>query len=314
MKVMRNTILIFVTLTILILGLNIWLSGGPWPKPARDSLQFNKEITVAAGETEKNIVTFNSRVQVDGRVKESVVVFGGEIIVSGEVGQSVVGIGSRVIIKSTAVINEDVVVLGGTLEKQPGCVVKGDTVFFPTGRKLTGELFKKGIFFPLGTIVLALKLISLFFGILLIIFVAGLFPRQVNLAASQIQNDFWPVLGTGAIALVLFLGLVAVSVVLMFILIGIPLFFVLLLLGLIIKIFGGTAFSYFFGQSFLEALGVQKMPHIIWTSIIGLVLTTFFGMIPIVGFLFTLVVAFIGWGVAIRTRFGTTDNWFKHQS
>jgi len=314
MKAMRNTILIFVTLTILILGLNTWLSGGWWLKSAQDSLQIHREITVAAGETQKNVLTFNSRVQVDGRVEESVVVFGGEIIVSGEVGQSVVGIGSRVTIKSTAVVHEDIVVLGGTLEKEPGCVVKGDTIFFPTGRKLTGELFKKGIFFPLGTIFLALKLISLFFGILLTIFVAGLFPRPVNLAASRIQSDFWPVLGTGAIALVLFLGLVAVSALLMFILVGIPLFFVLISLGLIIKIFGGTAFSYFLGQSFLRALGIQKMPHIIWTSIIGLVLATFFGLIPMVGFLFSVLVGFISWGVAIRTRFGTTDNWFKRQN
>jgi len=314
MKVKSNTVLIFVTLIVLLLSLSTLLPAAWRKKSAQDTPQFHQEITVAAGETEKNILTFHSRVQVDGRVEENVVVFGGEIIINGEVGQSVVGLGSRVKIKSTAVVNQDVVVLGGTLEKEPGCVVKGDTVFFPTGSKLTAEIFKKGIFFPLGTVILALKLISLFFGLLLTIFVAGLFPRQVNLAASRIQSDFWPVLGTGVLTLVLFLGLIAVSVLLMFILIGFPLFFVLLSLGLIIKIFGGTAFSYFFGQSFLRALGVQKMPHIIWTSIIGLVLATFFGLIPMVGFLFSLVVSLISWGVAIRTRFGTTDNWFKHQS
>ncbi|MBC7363311.1 MAG: hypothetical protein H5U07_02055 [Candidatus Aminicenantes bacterium] len=314
MKAKSNTVLIFVTLIILVLASSSLLSAG-WRKiSAQSDPQFHREITVAAGETQKNILAFKSRVQVDGRVEENVVVFGGEIIINGEVGQSVVGFGTRVIIKSSAVVNEDVVVLGGTLEKEPGCVVKGDTVFFPTGRKLTGEIFKKGVFFPLGTIFLAFKLISLFFGLLLIIFVAGLFPRQVNLAASRIQNDFWPVLGIGFLSQILFFGLVALSALLMFILIGIPLFFILLSLGMIIKIFGGTAFSYFLGQSFLRALGVQKMPHIIWTSIIGLVLATFFSLLPMVGFLFSLVIGFVGWGVAIRTRFGTTENWFKHQS
>lgn len=314
MRKSSNTILIFVTLSILVLGWNTWLTGGWWKKVDQEAPRFRQEIIVAPGESQKNIMTFGSRVQVEGRVQESVVVFGGEIIVSGEVGGSVVGIGSRVIIKSTAVVNQDVVVLGGTLEKQPGCAVKGDTVFFPTGSKLTGEIIKKGIFFQLGAIFLALKLIGLFFGILLTIFVVGLFPRQVNLAASKIQSDFWPVLGTGLAAILIYVGLILLSVVLMFVLIGIPLFFVVMSLGLVIKVFGGTAFSLFIGQSFLKALGIQKMPHIIWTSIIGLVLTTFLGLIPVAGFLFSLVVSLVGWGVAIRTRFGTTENWFVRQA
>lgn len=312
MKAIRNTFLIIVTFTALLLSLNTGLSGRWW-SAGQEPDRFHREIVVAAGETENNILAFDSRVLVEGRVKESVVVFGGEIVVNGEVGGSVVGLGSRVVIKPTAVVNQDVVVLGGALEKQPGCLVKGDTVFFPSGSKLTGEFFKKGIFFPLGTLFLALKLISLFFGLLLTLFVAGLFPRQVNLAASKIQSDFWPVLGLGLAAMVTYVGLIVLSAILMFILIGIPLFFVLLSLGLIIKIFGGTAFSFFFGQSFLKALGVRKMPHIIWTSIIGLLLSFFFGLIPIVGFLFSLVVSFLVWGAALRTRFGTLDNWFKRQ-
>lgn len=270
---------------------------------------FKEEILISPGQTQKNVLAFGSRVVVEGKVEESVVVFGGEISVSGEVGRSVVGFGSKVIVRSTAVIREDLVVLGGSLEKEPGCTIGQDTVFIPTGGKFASEIFRKGIFFQLGTIFLALKLISLFFGILLTIFVAGIFPRQVYFAANKIGTDFWPTLGTGFLALIIYAGLIMLSALLIFLIIGLPLLFLLMFAGIVIKVFGGTAFSYFFGESFLRAVGVKRMPHIIWTAVIGLVIVTFLGLIPILGFIFSLVVSLIGWGVAIRTRFGTLDNW-----
>ena len=271
---------------------------------------FKEEIIISPGETQKNVLAFGSRVVVEGKVEESVVVFGGEITVSGEVGRSVVGFGSKVNIKSTAVIREDLVVLGGTLAKEPGCTIGQDTVFIPTGGKFASEIFRKGIFFQLGTIFLAFKLISLFFGILLTIFVAGIFPGQVYFAAGKIRSDFWPILGTGFLAMIIYAGLVLLSALLIFVIIGIPLLFLLMFAGIALKIFGGTAFSCFFGESFLRAVGVRRLPHIIWTAGIGLIIVTFLGLVPVLGFIFLLVVSLIGWGVAIRTRFGTMDNWF----
>ncbi|MBC7348819.1 MAG: hypothetical protein H5U05_02480 [Candidatus Aminicenantes bacterium] len=297
---------------VLIFGLIIILSGtaAAWYKfdpTAQPS--FKKEIIIGPQETQKNILAFGSRVVVEGKVEESVVVFGGEVTVSGEVGKSVVGFGSRVTIRSSAVIQEDLVVLGGTLEKEPGCIIGQDTVFIPTGQKFASEIFKKGFFFQLGTFFLALKLISLFFGIMLTIFVAGVFPRQVYFAAGKLRTDFWPILGTGFLAMIIYLGLILLSSLLLLLIIGIPILFLVMMAGIILKIFGGTVFSYFFGESFLRALGVKKMPHLIWTAVIGLVLVTFLGLVPVLGLIFSMVVSLVGWGVAIRTRFGTLDNW-----
>jgi len=271
---------------------------------------FKEEIIVSPGETQKNILAFGSRVVVEGKVEESVVVFGGEITVSGEVGRSVVGLGSKVAIRSTAIIREDLVVLGGTLVKEPGCTIGQDTVFIPTGGKFASEIFRKGIFFQLGTLFLAFKLIALFFGILLTIFVAGIFPRQIYFAAGKIRTDFWPILGTGFLTMIIYAGLILLSALLLLVIIGIPIFFMAILAGLVLKVFGGTVFSYFFGESFLRAVGVKRMPHLIWTAVIGLVIVTFISLIPVLGFIFSLVVSLVGWGVALRTRFGTLDNWF----
>jgi hypothetical protein len=273
--------------------------------------KFKEKIIIAAAETQDNVLAFGSQVVVEGKVKESVVVFGGEVIISGEVGRSVVGLGSKITIRSTAIIGEDLVVLGGTLEKEPGCLVKKDTVYFPTSTKLISEIFRKGIFFPLGTLFLALKFISLFFGILLTLFIAGIFPRQVNFAAVKIRDDFWPVLGTGFLAVVIYTGLIILSILLIFLIIGIPFFFLFLFAGVVLKAFGGTVVSFFFGESFLRAVGVKKMPQVIWTAVIGLLIVFFIGLFPILGFIFSSVISLIGWGVTIRTRFGTIDNWFR---
>lgn len=312
MKKRKNYITLALKLAVMTAMVIILAETAPaaWYKFDRTAQpRFKEEIIISPEETQKNVLAFGSRVVVEGKVEESVVVFGGEIEVSGEVGRSVVGFGSKVIIRSSAVIREDLVVLGGTLEKEPGCNIGQDTVFIPTGGKFASEIFRKGIFFQLGTIFLAIKLISLFFGILLTIFVAGIFPRQVYFAAGKIRTDFWPILGTGFLAMLIYAGLIMLSALLLFVIIGIPLMFMTILSGLVLKVFGGTAFSYFFGESFLRSVGVKRMPHIIWTAVTGLVIVTFLGLVPILGFIFSMVVSLVGWGVAIRTRFGTMDNW-----
>lgn len=90
----------------------------------------SKDIHVAAGETQDKIFSLGGHIVVDGTVREDVFVIGGSITISGEVGQSVVGIGSHVVIKSTARIGQDLAALGGKLEKEPGCSIVGDTIYF----------------------------------------------------------------------------------------------------------------------------------------------------------------------------------------
>jgi hypothetical protein len=44
---------------------------------------------------------------------------------------------------------------------------------------------------------------------------------------------------------------------------------------------------------------------------LGLITVGVIGFIPIIGFLFSLFLSLFGWGVALRTKFGTTGNWFR---
>ena len=284
------------------------------PLGAQQSFTVQKDITVAAGEVQNNVIAFGGNVVVEGRVKESVVAIGGTILVSGEVGDAVVGIGSRITLKPGAIVNGDVVSFGGILEKEPGCIIRGDTVYFKPS-EIGGRLFKGGLFkgifaLPLFPIFFIIKLIGVFLMMLVTLVAAGLFPRQIVRASGEVRASFWPVFGTGLLAIIIFAGAVIFSALLCFVLIGIPILIALIWAGLAIKLFGRVVLFFFFGESLLKAFGAKSVSAI-GASLTGLVLVSLIGFIPFVGFLFSMVLNIIGWGVVIRTKFGTTENWFR---
>jgi len=284
------------------------------PLGAQQSFTVQKDITVAAGEVQDNVIAFGGNVVVEGRVKESVVAIGGTILVSGEVGDAVVGIGSRITLKPGAIVNGDVVSFGGILEKEPGCIIRGDTVYFKPS-EIGGRLFKGGLFkgifaLPLFPIFFIIKLIGVFLMMLVTLVAAGLFPRQIVRASGEVRASFWPVFGTGLLAIIIFAGAVIFSALLCFVLIGIPILIALIWAGLAIKLFGRVVLFFFFGESLLKAFGAKNVSAS-GASLTGLVLVSLIGFIPFVGFLFSMVLNIIGWGVVIRTKFGTTENWFR---
>jgi hypothetical protein len=282
------------------------------PRLAAQTFSIKNDVTVASGETQKNVFTLGGNAVVDGRVIESVVAVGGSITISGEVGQAVVGLGSRVVIKSTAVISGDIAAIGGTLEKEPGCTIKGDTVYIQSS-EIGDRLFRQGIvpgLFSLSLMpfMLVLKLVIFTGWLVAGLIGAGLFPKPIASAASEIRSSFWSVFGVGILAVIVFTGLLIFSALLSIILIGIPVFLALLVTGFVVWVFGRLAVFYFFGDSLLRALGGQKSPAI-GAVLLGLVVVSLVAFLPLFGFLVTAVLNIIGWGVVIRTKFGTKQNW-----
>ena len=296
---------------VLFLAALVLAPAGLW---ARQNVTMEKDVFVAAGETQDNVFSMGGDIVVDGRVKKSVIAIGGSITVSGEVGEAVVGVGSRILIKASAKIEGDVVALGGSLEKEPGCAIRGDTVYFRASElteKLFGKGFAGGIFsLAFVPIVIIFKLIGVFLWLLAGLVLAALFPRQLVLASGEVRRSFWPVFGTGFLAVVIFTALVIFAALLSLILIGIPILIVLILAGLIFKIFGRVVVFYFFGESILRAFNAKRIA-VLGAVLVGLVAVSILDFIPLLGFLFTLAINIIGWGVTIRTKFGTTENAFR---
>lgn len=301
-------------ITLCLAVLILMTIGAVVPLAAQQNITAKKDIFVAAGETQDNVISFGGNVIIEGRVRESVIAFGGTILVGGEVGQAVVGIGSHITLKPTAVVKGDVVSLGGLLDKEPGCLISGDTVYFKAS-EISGRLFKggllKGIFaFPLFPLFLIIKVIGIFLWLIAALVVAAIFPKQIARAAGEIHKAFWPSFGTGLLAMVIFTGMVILAALLCFILIGIPIAIALFWAGLIVKVFGRVVLFYFFGESLLRSLR-SKNPSMIGAVLAGLLLVSLISFIPLVGALFKLILSIIGWGVTLRTKFGTTDNWFR---
>ena len=116
----------------------------------------------------------------------------------------------------------------------------------------------------------------------------------------------------GILSLIIFTGLLIFAALLSIILIGIPVFLALLVTGFVIWVFGRLAVFYFFGESLLRALRARSSPAI-GAVLLGLVVVSLIAFLPLFGFLVTAVLNIIGWGVVIRTKFGTTRNWFDRK-
>jgi hypothetical protein len=298
---------------IVFVSILLFLISGFLPLQGQQSFTLKEDIVVEEGEVQDNIVTFGGVVHIRGRVKEGVIAFGGEVIISGEVEDLVLGFGSIITLEPTAHVRGDVVSIGGTLNKKPGTTVDGDTVHFTTSEDIN-ELFEDGLKGLLSVslipLLLIIKLISVFLWFLLALLLAAFFPRQISYASAQIRKSFWPIFGTGLLSIIIFSGLVIFSALLCFVLIGIPILLSLIIIGFFIKIFGRVVLFYFFGESLINAFGKSKVSPLL-AVVLGLILVSLVSFIPVIGVLFTFFMSIVGWGVVIRTKFGTTENWFK---
>jgi hypothetical protein len=283
---------------------------------AFQSITIQRDITVGPGESQDNIFTIGGNAVVDGKIRQSVIAIGGTVTISGEVGNSVVGIGARVVIKSTAVVRQDVVTLGGTLEKESGCTIQGDTIYLKgseVGEKIFGGSVFRGIFsLSLLPFVLVLKLIIFIIWLVLAVVGAAVFPKPVTFAAEELRKSFWLAFAIGFLAHLAFFGLVIFAALLSIVLIGIPVLLALITAGLILKIFGRLVLFAFFGESLLRSFGSKKA-SLMGAVLTGLAVVTLVSFLPVIGFFFGLVINMVGWGIAIRTKFGTTENIFQRR-
>jgi len=66
---------------------------------------------------------------------------------------------------------------------------------------------------------------------------------------------------------------------------------------------------YFLGTAVLGG-NRGRTPSAMGAMLMGLVVFSVAGFVPVLGFFFGLVMNAVGWGVALRTKFGSRENWF----
>ncbi|MCP2520684.1 hypothetical protein NLC82_03425 [Candidatus Aminicenantes bacterium AC-335-A11] len=277
------------------------------PAFAQNDTTFGNNIVVEKDEIQDNVLSFGGNVLIEGKVRESVVIFGGKAEIKGEVGEAVIGFGSEIKLYPSARIKGDVVVLGGHFERDIGSVVEGDTIYFGNFAGLSNifsQIFRGLFSLSFVPIVLILKLLNIFIWFILAIILIAIFPNQISFASSQIEKKFWTVAGVGMLGILIFTGLTLLSVILSFLIIGIPILFLLILAGFIIQFFGRVVLFYFFGEKFLQAFNWKPGSQIV-IVIVGVAIVSLIRFIPVIGLLFALCLSILGWGVVLKTRFGT---------
>jgi len=278
----------------------------------KDAVSYRDAIVVLPDETRDNVVSFGGDIDVQGKVRKSVLAFGGSITISGEVGEAVVGFGARITLKETAVVKGDLVILGGSIEKAAGSRVDGDTVNFKSSELFTrifGEGFKGFFALSFWPIILIFKLVNFIVWLLLAVIVSSTLSKRVTFASDQVRKAFWPTFGVGLAAQFLFGFALAIGVILCLVLIGIPIVMSLGMGAIVVKIFGRVVLLFLIGESLSRAFHKQTITPA-GAAVLGTFIVGFVSFIPFLGFLFTGVLGIIGWGAAIRTKFGTTENWF----
>jgi hypothetical protein len=297
-------------------GLLVLLAAGLVPLLAAQQgaeVGYKKDIHIGPQSEQAQLVAWGGTVNIEGKIRKDVLVVGSEVTISGEVGDSFVGIGARVLLKPTAVIHKDLVILGGTLVREDGSTVKGDTVYFKSDE--IRQRFLRGGFRGLFgaaflPFILIIKFVSLLVWAVLVAIVAGLFPKNVTLAAGEMRRSLGPVLLTGLIAVAAFTFLIIFAAVLSIILIGIPILIALSFAAIIIKIFGRVVVYYVAGQMTAKVFNRTSISPMAG-SMLGLVVVGIIGFIPIIGGLFSFFLSLLAWGITLRTKFGFTENWFK---
>lgn len=262
--------------------------------------------TVVEGTTASGLVTLGSDVTIEGAVTGDVLVVGGKLTVSGTVEEDIITVGGDVWLLDGASIGENVLAFGGTIHRSPGAHVGGrvrDQTYWE--ERASGVWERGGWSFWhfvwgrswAGFVVSWLALVV--FGYLTLHF----FRKPVARAAQAVSRRFWATAGIGLAALVVAGPLAALLFVSGVGAILIPL---LVAVYVIAGFFGFVAASAFVEEILTRGfrLSVQQGGPLFLAATLIICLVR---MIPFFGEILTAVIAMLGFGTAVLTRFGAVE-------
>jgi len=262
--------------------------------------------TVAEGTIASGLVTLGSDVSIEGSVTGDVLVVGGKLTVNGTVEEDVIALGGDVWLLDGASIGENVLAFGGTIHRSPGAHVGGRVRDQTYWEEQASGVWERGgwSFWHFvwgrswaGFVVSWLALVV--FGYLTLHF----FRKPVERMVQAASRGFWVTAGIGLAALVVAGPLAALLLVSGAGAILIPL---LVAVYVIAGFFGFVAVSAFLEEVLTRGVRLSARQggalFLVATLIVSLV-----RMIPFFGEVFTVVIALLGFGAAVLTRFGAVE-------
>lgn len=267
---------------------------------------FGEPVVVAVGEEVDEVVSFGDDVNVAGHVLGDAVSFGGNVVIveTGRVDGDAVSFGGRVEVRDGGRLNGDRVAMGipsglapiplsaisATSEPEEPHGVEDSSVgslpLTTDARALFHSLYRKAVW--------VLSIAGA--GVLVI----GLFPNRVGRVAQDLESR--PI--RAAVVGMLSAGFLTIfSLLFTVVTLGLGLPVGLLLMGLL-----GLAWLLgFVGlcQAVGDRLPFEERPHGRWLAfLVGVLLLSFFGSLPWIGWIVVAVASVVGIGAAFSTRFG----------
>jgi len=264
------------------------------------SVALSEDSYVPAGTVhDGDLVSIMGDVRIEGEVTGSVVVVMGSIELSGQVRGDMVSVMSRSHLAEKATIDGEFVSVGWSPQRDQGSQIGGEIVNVNFMNLLPFAGHGGGIR-GLLRFLLIWHLIKLTFLFIILLVITALLPRRLSAMASAFPSRWgWSFL----VGLLTYAGVLIGTIVLGVTVIGIPLALMLWFVAKMLKWVGLAAIFYLMGQSMGRNLFRREMPHI--ASVLGgFVLYALMSMVPLLGWLFGMVLSILALGLVLVTRFG----------
>ena len=287
----------------------------PMSAMAQEVVGMGQEVRVLAGQRVETVASFGGPVYVDGIVDHDIASFGGDIVLgpNARIGGDVVAMGGHIQGDPHAVVMGDVVGGGGQVNPW-GFTRQAQVVFLPSQQTQLAQPIAPMPVQPIASnapashasqpswieegmshMVESLVAHGLLF--LLALVLSGLFPQRMSaLHVAIIREPF----KSGALGIGSYLGAVVIAIALMITVLGIPL---ALVLGLAIPLatyVGLAACATVIGAALpLGALDGKPVMRLL--AGVGVLWAA--SLVPVIGGVLVALVACIGVGALVRTRF-----------
>lgn len=233
-----------------------------------------------------------------GMVANDVVAIGGDVTVSGKVENNIVAVGGRVTLRPSACVIGEIVIVGGSLFREPGSVTSGKLTeidmpyFIPSMAS-----FLKGGWIAVWATISVLVLLG-FLG--LAILLVALIPENMGKVVKAMEKSFPKMLLWGLVWTIL---IVPIAVILAISVIGIILIPLEILLVGLALIIGYIAGAIYIGKNILLSFKATPPPFV--DAILGILVLFVIGFVPVVGHIVKAIFLLTGFGAVVTTRFGT---------
>lgn len=256
---------------------------------------FGNEVIPAGDIVSGDAVVVFGNLDIKGAVRGDVVSVFGNVDIYGEANGDVVAVFGNVTVHDNAVIGGDTVGVLGNVTKSPGAIVRGDVV--DTNQSFMPENFDFMPNMSFGMGFGSIIGMAIMYGLSCL--VAAILPDRVRLMAETSKHGIGRRFGIGLLVLLVFMLMIPI---LMITIVGIIPAILLIFAFMLVALISTTAVYIAVGQKIAAAVEGRNAIYI--QLLIGLVVVGALGILPLLGFLASMAVFFVGLGVAFDTKVG----------